>query len=361
MKTSLFEYHLPPELIAQTPVEPRDASRLMVVHRRSGDIEHRTFRDIASYLRAGDLLVLNHTRVIPARLFGHKVGTGGRVELLLLSRRDEQTWEALAGGKGLRPGTVVELAAPPRPEAAGGERAGGTPIRAEIVAETPAGGRVVRFDRPIEPLLADLGEVPLPPYIHRPLADGERYQTVYARVEGSAAAPTAGLHFTSELLLDLRQAGIELAFVTLHIGLDTFRPVKEDEIEDHRIHTEWLELGTGVAEQVNRARLEGRRVIAVGTTAVRALESAARGACGEGETCGWRTVAAYTGPTDLYIYPGYRFRVVEAVLTNFHLPRSTLLMLVSAFAGRDLIMRAYHEAIRERYRFYSFGDAMLLL
>jgi S-adenosylmethionine:tRNA ribosyltransferase-isomerase len=375
MRTSLFDYDLPPELVAQTPIEPRDASRLLVVHRASGAIEHRTFREIGEYLRPGDLLVLNQTRVIPARLTGRKAGTGGRVELLLLRRRDDGSWEALAGGKGLRPGTVVELAASDKrqatsskqqagndePEAQSSQRPAAATIRAEIVAETEAGGRVVRFERPIEPLLGELGEVPLPPYIHEPLANPERYQTVYARVEGSAAAPTAGLHFTPELLLELRRMGVDLAFVTLHIGLDTFRPVKEDEVEAHRIHTEWLELAAPAAEQINRARLEGRRVIAVGTTAVRALESAADSACGEGKACGWRTVAAYSGPTDLYIYPGYRFRVVEAMITNFHLPRSTLLMLVSAFAGRELILRAYEEAVRQRYRFFSFGDAMLLL
>ena len=347
MRTSDFDYYLPPELIAQTPVEPRDASRLMVVHRATGRIEHRLFRDIGEYLRPGDLLVANQTRVIPARLRGHKTGTGGKVELLLLARRDERTWEALAGGKGLRPGQRIELA--------------GAQMTAEIVAETESGGRLVRFDRPVEPLLDELGEVPLPPYVHRPLADRDRYQTVYARVEGSSAAPTAGLHFTPDLLVDLRSMGVEMAFLTLHIGLDTFRPVKEEEVEAHQIHTEWFELTAPAAEQINRARLEGRRVIAVGTTAVRALESAARGCGTDGEVCGLQTVAAYAGSTDLFIYPGYRFRVVEAMITNFHLPRSTLLMLVSAFAGRELILRAYEEAIRERYRFYSFGDAMLLL
>jgi len=347
MRTSDFDYHLPLELIAQTPIEPRDASRLMVVHRATGQIEHRLFRDVGEYLRPGDLLVANQTRVIPARLHGRKAGTGGKVELLLLARRDEQTWEALAGGKGLRPGLRIEIA--------GGQ------LTAEIVAETESGGRLVRFDRPIEPLLDELGEVPLPPYVHKPLADRDRYQTVYARVEGSSAAPTAGLHFASELLLELRGMGVEMAFLTLHIGLDTFRPVKEEEVEAHHIHTEWFELPAPAAEQINRARLEGRRVIAVGTTAVRALESAAGGCDSEGKSCGWQTVAAYTGRTELFIYPGYRFRAVEAMITNFHLPRSTLLMLVSAFAERELILRAYKEAIRERYRFYSFGDAMLLL
>ncbi len=377
MKTSDFDYELPATLIAQTPVEPRDASRLLVVHRHTGQIEHRIFRDIAEYVRPGDLLILNQTRVIPARLFGRKTKTGGKVELLLLNRCDPCTWEALVRGKKLRPGTRIDLLATgslttdderwtkderPIPDRK-------SRVSAEILAETESGGRLVRFDEPIEPRLPDLGVVPLPPYVHEPLADPERYQTVYGQVEGSVAASTAGLHFTPELLLQLRRVGVELAFLTLHIGLDTFRPVKEAQVEDHQIHTEWYELTAPVAEQINRARLEGRRVIAVGTTVVRALESAAGGGlahspstCPAGENaCAWRTVSAYTGPTDLFIYPGYRFRVVEAMVTNFHLPRSTLLMLVSAFAGRDLISRAYEEAIRQRYRFFSFGDAMLLL
>jgi S-adenosylmethionine:tRNA ribosyltransferase-isomerase len=395
MKTIDFDYTLPAELIAQTPVEPRDASRLMVVHRATasskvaGQIEHRTFRDVGEYLRPGDLLVLNQTRVIPARLFGHKAETGGRVELLLLTGRDEHTWEALVRGKGLRPGTLVRLQVPgpcARPSAgcAGSKQQDeepfrGTedatrkaehalpnlqsprPIMAHVVAETEAGTRLIRFDQPIEPLLDALGTVPLPPYIHRPLADPERYQTVYGHVRGSVAASTAGLHFTPELLVDLRRVGVEMAFVTLHIGLDTFRPVKEEEVEEHQIHTEWYELTAQVAAQINRAHFEGRRVIAVGTTVVRALESAATNCAVEGEACAWRAVSAYSGPTDLFIYPGYRFRVVEAMITNFHLPRSTLLMLVSAFAGRELIFRAYQAAIQQRYRFFSFGDAMLLL
>lgn len=370
MQTRDFDYELPPERIAQTPIEPRDASRLMVVHHDSGQIEHRVFRDIGRYLHPGDLLVLNQTRVIPARLFGHKAGTGGAVELLLLNQRDGRTWEALARGKKLRPGTEIELQAAssfespnPRPTNNTGS------ITAQIVAETESGGRLVRFEQPIEPLLEGFGIIPLPPYIREPLADPERYQTVYGQVEGSVAASTAGLHFTPELLVDLRRMGVEMAFITLHIGMDTFRPVKEEEVEAHRIHTEWYELTAPVAQQINQARLEGRRVVAVGTTAVRALESAARGdpalqanACATlGAACAWRTVLAYAGPTGLFIYPGYQYRVVEAMITNFHLPRSTLLMLVSAFAGRELIMRAYQQAIDEGYRFFSFGDAMLLL
>jgi S-adenosylmethionine:tRNA ribosyltransferase-isomerase len=378
LRTSNFDYELPPEYIAQTPVEPRDASRLMVVHRGTRQIEHRNFGDIREYLRAGDLLVLNQTRVIPARLFGRKAETGGKVELLLLNQRDERTWEALVRGKKLRPGTRIELQ---RAEELG-QNGQTVHARAEIIAEAESGGRLVRFEEPIEPLLSDLGVVPLPPYIHESLADPERYQTVYGRVEGSVAASTAGLHFTPDLLVDLRRMGVEMAFVTLQIGLDTFRPVTEEQVTDHQIHTEWYELTAPVAEQINRAKLAGRRVIAVGTTVVRVLESAAGGTTApmdarieeppdlriapascepEGNACAWRTVSAYTGSTDLFIYPGYRFRVVDMLITNFHLPRSTLLMLVSAFAERDLVSQAYQEAIRQRYRFFSFGDAMLLL
>lgn len=376
MKTTDFDYDLPPDFIAQTPVEPRDASRLMVVHRATERIEHRRFCDLGEYLRSGDLLVLNQTRVIPARLFGRKVETGGKVEILLLVRREEHTWEALTRGKGLRPGVIVELEAKrpahPVPEGSAQEVAYGqrqvSPIQARIVAETESGGRLIRFDEAIEPLLEDWGVVPLPPYIHQPLDDPERYQTVYGRIDGSVAASTAGLHFTPELLVDLRRMGVEMGFVTLHIGLDTFRPVKEDLVRNHQIHREWYEVTAPVAEQISRARLEGRRVIAVGTTVVRALESAAGGRkdrdvveCGPGgEACAWRTVSAYAGQTALFIYPGYRFRVVESMITNFHLPRSTLLMLVSAFAGKNLILRAYQEARNEGYRFFSFGDAMLL-
>ncbi len=386
MKTADFDYHLPAELIAQTPVEPRDSSRLLVVRRATGELEHRHFHDLPEYLRPGDLLVANQSRVIPARLFGRKApGPGGRpggkVELLLLNRRDDRVWEVLVRGRGLRPGGIVQIPAPP-------DALHQRPVRAVIEEVTPSGSRLVRFDPPVDEWLWDVGQVPLPPYIHEPLADPERYQTVYSRTEGSSAAPTAGLHFTPELLIALRRMDVELAFVTLHIGLDTFRPVREDQVEAHQIHTEWCELTSEVARRVNQARLGSRRVIAVGTTVVRVLESAAR-ACASGVrpqkdaslglqaspsgapvgyppgsgtlACGWRTVTAFAGLTDLFIYPGYRFRVTDALLTNFHLPRSTLLMLVSAFAGRDLILRAYEAAMRQRYRFYSFGDAMLIL
>jgi S-adenosylmethionine:tRNA ribosyltransferase-isomerase len=298
---------------------------------------------------------------------GRKARTGGKVELLLLRPRDAMTWEALVGGKGVRGGT--HLVFQPHngqgsPVWSPGEQDshGVLPLQAEVLGETMAGGRVVRFERPVEPELARLGKIPLPPYIHEPLSDSERYQTIYARIEGSAAAPTAGLHFTPELLLTLRTLGVRLAFIVLHIGLDTFRPVTEDQAEDHRIHTEYASLSASVAQEVNQARLEGRRVIAVGTTVVRTLETAARAAAKTEATTGpGSTVETYEGPTDLFIYPGYRFLAVDAMITNFHLPRSTLLMLVSAFAGREPILRAYQEAVWERYRFFSFGDAMLIL
>jgi S-adenosylmethionine:tRNA ribosyltransferase-isomerase len=336
MKTSEFDYHLPETSIAQTPVEPRDSSRLLVLHRESGKIEHRTFREIGGYLREGDLLVLNQTRVIPARIFARKE-TGGRVELLLLRRRDELTWEALVGGKGLRVGKSLQVEDGPS---------------AEIVELLEGSERLIRFSEPIEPYFPRVGNVPLPPYIHEKLRDPERYQTVYAREPGSAAAPTAGLHFTPHLLEELQRERVGVAYVTLHVGLDTFAPVTEDDPQQHKIHTEWCELPRPAADLVNETKQAGRRVIAVGTTAVRTLESAASLQA---------RVASFSGPTSLYILPGYEFKVVDAMITNFHLPRSTLLMLVSAFAGREMILETYQTAIREGYRFYSFGDAMLIL
>lgn len=351
MKTAAFDYHLPPELIAQTPLEPRDASRLLVVRRSDGSLAHRRFRDLGEYLQPGDLLVLNESRVIPARLQARKVPSGGRVELLLLTRHDARTWEALVGGRRARPGTRLRVEPPPASSAV-------APVEAEVVAETPAGGRLVRFAAPVDDLLEALGEVPLPPYIHAPLADRERYQTIYARTRGSVAAPTAGLHFTPALLESLQQRGVEFGLVTLHIGLDTFRPVQEERVEDHRIHREWCRLDEETAAAIARTRAHGRRVVAVGTTSVRVLETAARQAEAQGVE---GPVVPYAGWTDLFIYPGYRFRLVDRLVTNFHLPRSSLLMLVSAFAGRELILRAYAEAVRERYRFYSLGDAMLIL
>lgn len=367
MKTSDFDYNLPPELIAQEPVEPRDASRLLVVKRRDGTLTQRCFSDLLEYLRPGDLLVGNNSRVIPARLHGSKP-TGGEVEIFLLRATQgiagqgagpaAPPWECLVRGKGLRSGVQLSV-----------HNDQGQPITATILGETPAGGRLVAFDPPVEQWLWQVGEVPLPPYIHHALADAERYQTVYSRIEGSVASSTAGLHFTPELLLKLREGGINMAFVTLHIGLDTFRPVQVDDIAEHQIHREWAELTPETAHTVNETRLRGGRIVAIGTTAVRVLESAAKIALGyrPGDqvppdgVCGWQAVAAFTGETDLYITPGHVFRAVDAMITNFHLPRSTLLMLVSAFAGKELIDRAYAEAIRERYRFYSFGDAMLIL
>ena len=373
MKTAEFDYELPPEMIAQTPIEPRDASRLLVLDRASGKMAHCHFRDLGEYLRAGDLLVANDSRVIPARLLGRKE-TGGRVEVFLLKRLGERTWETLVRGKRLRPGTRIEIQNPkskiPTTDAAQEHTQHPIPntqyairitsLWGTIVAETPDGGRVIEFDRPIEPLLDELGMVPLPPYIHEPLADPERYQTIYARVQGSVAAPTAGLHFTPALIDRLQSQGVEFAFVTLHVGLGTFRPVKTEHIEEHSMHSEWAELPPETAEAINRTRVSGGRVVAVGTTVVRVLETAARLSEGgsEPET---GNLKPFRGWTDLFIIPGYRFRVVDALITNFHLPRSTLLMLVAAFAGKALIDRAYQEAMAKGYRFYSFGDAMLIL
>ncbi len=336
MRLSDFDYHLPPEFIAQTPVEPRDASRLLVLHRDTGALEHAVFRDIGKYLRPGDLLVLNQTRVIPARLYARKE-SGGRVELLLLRRRDQLTWEVLAGGKGLRAGIRLQVEDGPQ---------------AEILELLDGAGRLIRFAEPIEPYFPKVGNVPLPPYIHETLRDPERYQTVYAREPGSAAAPTAGLHFTPRLLDELQMQGVRLAYVTLHVGLDTFAPVTEENPADHKIHTEWCCLPEETVVAIQQTRQQGGRVVAVGTTSVRTLESAASGQ---------DEILPYSGPTSLYILPGYRFRVVDAMITNFHLPKSTLLMLVSAFAGRETILNAYQVAIGAGYRFYSFGDAMLIL
>jgi S-adenosylmethionine:tRNA ribosyltransferase-isomerase len=342
VKTSDFDYNLPPEFIAQTPFEPRDSSRLLVLDRETGLLEHRVFRDIGEYLRPGDLLVLNQTRVIPARIYARKP-TGGRVEILLLHREGLLTWECLVGGKGLSVGKIIAIENGPA---------------AEIVEVIDGSRRRVRFTEPVEPYFPKVGNVPLPPYIHEKLADPERYQTVYARDPGSAAAPTAGLHFTPRLLDELRAQGVNLAYVTLHVGLDTFAPVTEEDPDKHKIHTEWCDLPQETADAINRTRQLGGRVIAVGTTSVRTLESAAV----ERDTpSGYFSISSYTGNTNLYITPGYRFKFVDAMITNFHLPKSTLIMLVSAFAGRETIFHAYEIAIQEKYRFYSFGDAMLIL
>lgn len=353
VKTSDFYYRLPESSIAQTPLEPRDSSRLLVLHRETGGIEHRIFHEIKDYLKAGDLLVLNQTRVIPARIFAKKE-TGGRVEILLLRRRDAFTWDALVGGKGLRVGRKVFVDV--------GEGKSQT-IQAEIVESLNGSERLVRFSEPIEPYFPRVGNVPLPPYIHEKLNDPERYQTIYAKEPGSAAAPTAGLHFTPRLLEELQIKGVKVAYVTLHVGLDTFAPVTEDHPEEHKIHSEWCELTQETADLINQTKRSGGRVVAVGTTSVRTLESAAvRNTPREvPNTDHWSLITSFTGPTSLYILPGYQFKVVDAMITNFHLPKSTLIMLVGAFAGREKILETYEIAIKEGYRFYSFGDAMLIL
>jgi S-adenosylmethionine:tRNA ribosyltransferase-isomerase len=339
MKTSDFDYHLPESSIAQTPAEPRDSSRLLILNRATGDVEHKTFRDLSLILCPGDLLVLNRTRVIPARIFAKKE-TGGRVELLLLRSRDALTWEALVGGKGLKVGKKVVVENGPH---------------AEILEILEGSERLIRFSEPIEPYFSKVGNVPLPPYIHEKLGDPERYQTVYSRDVGSAAAPTAGLHFTPQLLDELKQKGVKTAYVTLHVGLDTFAPVTEENPEEHKIHTEWCELPQETADLINQTKQNGGRVIAVGTTSVRTLESA-----GSLITDHRPLITAFTGPTSIFILPSYQFKVVDAMITNFHLPKSTLIMLVSAFAGRERILQTYQTAIKEGYRFYSFGDAMLI-
>ena len=345
MKTSDFDYELPESSIAQTPVEPRDSSRLLVLHRANGQIEHRTFRDVGDYLRPGDLLVLNQTRVIPARIYARKE-TGGRVELLLLRRRDELTWEALVGGKGLRVDKVLKVEDGPQ---------------VEIVELLDGSERLIKFQEPIEPYFSRVGNVPLPPYIHEKLSDPERYQTVYARRPGSAAAPTAGLHFTPRLLGELQAKGVKVAYVTLHVGLDTFAPVTEDNPEEHKIHSEWCELPQETADLIHETRQAGGRIIAIGTTSVRTLESAARSSKVDYSTNNEYRISSYVGPTSLFILPGYEFQLVDIMITNFHLPKSTLLMLVSAFAGRERILETYKIAVEESYRFYSFGDAMIIL
>ncbi len=340
LRTSDFDYDLPESFIAQKPVEPRDHARLMVLDRATDSITHARFYELGRFLRAGDLLVVNETRVLPARLFGHKADTGGKVEVLLLRREAPQVWQALVRGRGLRPGRVLRFA---------------EDLTAEVVADLGGPVRRLRFSRPLDDRLARLGQVPLPPYIHQPLDDPERYQTVFAREPGSAAAPTAGLHFTPRLIEALKAQGIGWATVTLHVGLDTFAPVKEDDPREHRMHTEWCRVPPETAARIRETKARGGRVVAVGTTTVRTLETAARAAA-PGEV-----IAAWEGDTDLFILPGFEFRVVDALITNFHLPRSTLLMLVSAFAGRERILRAYEVAKAHGYRFFSFGDAMLIL
>jgi S-adenosylmethionine:tRNA ribosyltransferase-isomerase len=341
MKVSDFDYHLPPELIAQTPLEPRDRSRLMVLNRADGSISHHHFFEIADYLQQGDTLVFNDSRVIPARLSGIKTDSSTRVELLLLRRLDNCIWETLARpGKKVTVGTEIKLTNKLSETA--------KEVLAEVIERGENGIRVVRFSD--ETMLEELGQVPLPPYIHTPLSQPERYQTVYARIKGSVAAPTAGLHFTPGLLKKLQQKGIQFAFVTLHIGLDTFQPVRVEDPKQHPIHTEYGEVSPETAALLNQARKAGKRIIAVGTSTVRLIEATAQSG----------TVQPLADQVNLFILPGYQFRITDAMITNFHLPKSTLLMLVSAFAGRDFIFKAYEQAMNLGYRFYSFGDAMLI-
>lgn len=349
IRLSDFDYDLPPERIAQHPIEPRDASRLLVVDRQTGTLAHRTMRDLPSLLAAGDLLVANNTRVLPARLHGVKAETGGKVEVLLLRKEADGSWAALARpAKRLPPGTVIRV--PARPDASTD-----APSLTIVIEERQAAGEVrVRLPEEGRVALADYGEVPLPPYIRAPLADAERYQTVYAAVTGSAAAPTAGLHVTTRLLDELRADGVGWAELTLHVGLDTFRPVEVDDPRQHHIHREWCEVPASTVSAVAATKQRGHRVVAVGTTAARTLETLGRDnpSLEPGD---------FARMTDLFILPGHDWRTVDGLLTNFHLPKSTLLMLVSSLAGRDLMLRAYREAVAEGYRFYSFGDAMLIL
>ena len=363
MRTSDFDYHLPPELIAQTPVEPRDSSRLLILRRDTGRLEHRQFSDIGKYLPPGCVLVMNRSRVLPARLYGRRQDTGGRVELLLLRRESPGIWQALGQpGRRLRPGVKLWLSAPGDNPAGNAEPAAadaeedGTAVAAEILAVNSEGVRTVRLSN--ESGIEQLGQVPLPPYIRQRLDDPERYQTVYAQEPGSVAAPTAGLHFTPQLLDNLRAASLATAFVTLHVGLDTFRPVKGDDPREHHIHTEYYALPADTAAALTQARQQGRPIIAVGTTAVRTLEQVGRDqAAGIDRDA---PLEPASGQADLFILPGHQFRLVDGMITNFHLPRSTLLMLVSAFAGRENILAAYQAAVAQGYRFYSFGDAMLI-
>ena len=341
MKTSDFYYDLPEELIAQDPLEDRTASRLLVLNRETGAVEHKIFSDVIDYLNEGDCLVINNTRVIPARLIGEKEGTGGKVEVLLLKRRANDVWETLVKpGKKLKPGAKITF--------------GDGRLRAEVLEVVEEGNRLVKFyyEGIFEEILDSLGEMPLPPYITHKLEDKEMYQTVYAKFDGSAAAPTAGLHFTKELLNKIEEKGIKLASITLHVGLGTFRPVKVDDVNNHHMHTEWYEVNAEAADIINETKRNGGRVICVGTTSCRTIESVA-------DENGY--MKAKTGETDIFIYPGYKFKVMDGLITNFHLPESTLVMLVSAFAGKENVLAAYETAVKERYRFFSFGDAMILI
>lgn len=341
MKTSDFYYDLPKELIAQDPLEDRSSSRLLHLSMKDGSVEHRHFTDILDYLKDGDCLVINDTRVIPARLYGHKEGTGALIEILLLKRKKDDIWECLVKpGKKARPGAKITF--------------GNGILTGEILDIVEEGNRLIQFhyEGIFEEILDQLGEMPLPPYITHKLQDKNRYQTVYAKHDGSAAAPTAGLHFTEELLKKVQEKGVNIAHVTLHVGLGTFRPVKVDDVEQHHMHSEFYMVEEDQAELINRTKKQGGRVIAVGTTSCRTLESAS-------DEDG--VIHAGSGWTEIFIYPGYRFKMIDGLITNFHLPESTLMMLVSALAGKERIMAAYEEAVQEKYRFFSFGDAMLII
>lgn len=341
MELKDFTYNLPPELIAQDPLTDRSSSRLMVLDRKTGKIEHKVFSDIINYLNPGDCLVINDTKVIPARLMGVKPETGAAIEILLLKRMENDCWECLVKpGKKARPGAVIEF--------------GDGKLKGEIMEVLEEGNRIIKFSYEgiFEEILDELGQMPLPPYITHKLQDKNRYQTVYAKYEGSAAAPTAGLHFTPELLDAIRNKGVDIASVTLHVGLGTFRPVKVEKVEEHHMHSEFFCVEQEAADKINRARANGNRVICVGTTSCRTLESAANE---DG------TIPVKSGDTEIFIYPGYKFKAVDCLITNFHLPESTLLMLISALADRETILKAYEEAVNERYRFFSFGDAMIIL
>ena len=360
MRTSDFDYHLPEERIAQTAAEPRDSSRLLVLPRfatgpaNAGEVQHRTFRQLLDYLRPGDLMVFNRSRVIPARLHGTEVRSGARVEILLVRRQEPNVWQALGRpGRRLRVGAEVVVGT----DSVGGQSSDRieSSVRIEVITAHQNGLRTVRLSD--DSALEHLGELPLPPYIKETPRDPGRYQTVYADVPGSVAAPTAGLHFTDRLLADIRAVGVSTEWVTLHVGLDTFRPVRGEDIAEHQIHTEWYELPAATAEAINNTRQSGGRVIAVGTTTVRTLEQVAQDA----NAASLDSIGAAAGDANLFILPGHRFRLVDGMLTNFHLPRSTLLMLVSAFAGRERILAAYRTAVEQGYRFYSFGDAMLII
>ena len=341
MKTSDFYFDLPQELIAQDPLEDRSSSKLLVLDRESGKTQHRVFRDIIEYLNPGDCLVVNNTKVIPARLYGSKIGTDAKIEVLLLKRRENNVWETLVKpGKKCRVGARISF--------------GEGLLIGEVIDVVDEGNRLIRFEYEgiFEEILDKLGQMPLPPYIHHQLKDKNRYQTVYAKHDGSAAAPTAGLHFTPELLEEIRKKGVHIAHVTLHVGLGTFRPVKVEDVTDHHMHSEFYIVEPEQAELINRVKKEGGKIVAVGTTSCRTLESA---------TDENGILKAGSGWTDIFIYPGYQFKMIDRLITNFHLPESTLMMLVSALAGKDKIMAAYEEAVKERYRFFSFGDAMFIM